>query len=222
MFFERMHPSWQAALPQSKPILEEIETRLQNRVSETGREFFPASELVMRAFAQPFDSVRVLIVGQDPYPTRGHAIGLSFAINPDVRPLPRSLVNILRELKDDLGKATPAEGDLTRWAEQGVLLLNRHLTTEETEPAAHADLGWSKFTDLAVTALNNQRGRKLVAILWGLHAQQLRVKLPDAQIIESAHPSPLSARRGFFGSRPFSRANQMLELVGQPIIDWSC
>ncbi|MEY4980670.1 MAG: hypothetical protein RL174_8 [Actinomycetota bacterium] len=222
MFFERMHPTWQAVMPQAKPILDEIEARLNSRAFETGREYFPSAEFVMRAFERPFDSVRVLIVGQDPYPTRGHAFGLSFAINPDVRPLPRSLVNILRELKDDLGKSTLAEGDLSRWADQGVLLLNRHLTTEETEPAAHADLGWSQFTDLAVSTLNNLRGRQLVAILWGLHAQQLKAKLPDAQIIESAHPSPLSARRGFFGSRPFSRANQMLELVGQPIIDWSC
>lgn len=217
-----MHPTWQAVMPQARSILEEIEMRLNERVLATGREYFPSPEFVMRAFERPFDSVRILIVGQDPYPTRGHAIGLSFAINPEVRPLPRSLVNIMRELKDDLGRATPADGDLSRWADQGVLLLNRHLTTEETEPAAHADLGWPQFTDLAVSTLNNLRGRKLVAILWGLHAQQLKAKLPDAQIIESAHPSPLSARRGFFGSKPFSRANQMLELVDQPIIDWSC
>lgn len=209
-------------MPQSRAMLEEIEGKLAQRVSMTDREFFPDANLVMRAFEQPLESVRVLIVGQDPYPTRGHAIGLSFAINPDVKPLPRSLGNILRELKDDLGKATKADGDLQRWADQGVMLLNRHLTTEETEPAAHENLGWGQFTDLAVSTLNRQRGRRLVAILWGLHAQQLRVKLPDAQVIQSAHPSPLSARRGFFGSKPFSQANQMLEMVGEQTIDWSC
>lgn len=222
MFFEQMHPTWQAAIPLAKAMLDEIEQKLADRSAAEGREYFPAPTLVMRAFEQPLDSIRVLIVGQDPYPTRGHAIGLSFAINTDVRPLPRSLSNILRELKDDLGKAISAEGDLVRWSEQGVMLLNRHLTTEETEPAAHENIGWAQFTDLAVDALNRQRGRKLVAILWGNHAQQLRGKLPDAQIIASAHPSPLSARKGFFGSKPFSDANQKLQLVGEPIIDWSC
>lgn len=203
-------------------MLDEIEQKLHERSLASNRDYFPSANLVMRAFEQPIETVRVLIVGQDPYPTRGHAIGLSFAINPDVKPLPRSLTNILRELKDDLGKATQADGDLQKWANQGVMLLNRHLTTEETEPAAHENLGWAQFTDLAVATLNRQRGRRLVAILWGLHAQQLRQKLPDAQVISSAHPSPLSARKGFFGSKPFSETNRMLEMVGEPIIDWSC
>lgn len=209
-------------MPNSKPILEEIEAKLAERRRDTGGDFLPASSLVMRAFQQSMDEIRVLIVGQDPYPTRGHAIGLSFAVDPDVKPLPRSLVNILRELKDDLGRDVSAEGDLTRWADQGAMLLNRHLTTEETEPAAHANLGWGQFTDLAVSTLNHKRGRNLVAILWGLHAQELAGKLPDAQIISSAHPSPLSARRGFFGSKPFSQTNEMLMRVGEATIDWSC
>jgi uracil-DNA glycosylase len=222
MFFEQMHPTWQEAMPQSRSLLEAIEVKLAARQQDTGIDFLPPKPLVMRAFEKPMDEIRVLIVGQDPYPTRGHAIGLSFAVNQDVRPLPRSLVNIVRELKDDLGREISAEGDLSNWANQGVMLLNRHLTTEETEPAAHANLGWGEFTDLAVSTLNHRRGRRLVAILWGLHAQELARKLPDAQIISSAHPSPLSARRGFFGSKPFSKANRMLQLVGEPAIDWSC
>jgi uracil-DNA glycosylase len=222
MFFEQMHSSWQQAIPQSKSALESIEVKLAQRTNASGQDYFPEPDLVMRAFQGSMDQIRVLIVGQDPYPTRGHAIGLSFAVNPKVKPLPRSLNNILRELRDDLGRGVSTDGDLQRWAEQGVMLLNRHLTTEETEPAAHADLGWGEFTDLAVSALNRKLGRKLVAILWGQHAQQLRAKLPDAQIIATAHPSPLSARKGFFGSKPFSQTNRMLEQVGEPIIDWSC
>ena len=222
MFFEQMHPSWQQAIPQAKSVLEGIEAKLANREQAIGQPYFPDERLVMRAFNAPIDQIRVLIVGQDPYPTRGHAIGLSFAVDPSVKPLPRSLNNILRELKDDLGRGVSADGDLQQWADRGVMLLNRHLTTEETEPAAHADFGWGEFTDLAVSALNRQRGRKLVAILWGQHAQQLKAKLPDAQVIAAAHPSPLSARKGFFGSKPFSQTNRMLELVGEPIIDWSC
>lgn len=209
-------------MPQSKAILEAIETRLAARVRESREGYLPAEHLVMRAFEQPLEQVRVLIVGQDPYPTRGHAIGLSFAVDPSVKPLPRSLTNILRELKDDLGRDASATGNLQQWAGQGVLLLNRHLTTEETEPAAHENIGWGAFTDLAVSVLNNQRGRHLVAILWGNQAQQLGSKLPDAQVIASAHPSPLSARRGFFGSKPFSTANRLLQEVGEPQIDWSC
>ena len=222
MFFEQMHESWRLAMPQARPILESIELRLAARQSESGESYLPASHQVMRAFEAPLSDARVLIVGQDPYPTRGHAIGLSFAVDPSVQPLPRSLNNILRELKDDLGRSVSAGGNLQQWASNGVLLLNRHLTTEETEPAAHENLGWSAFTDLAVSVLNNQRGRRLVAILWGNQAQQLASKLPDAQVISSAHPSPLSARRGFFGSKPFSTANRLLVEVGEPPIDWSC
>jgi uracil-DNA glycosylase len=222
MFFEQMHESWRVAMPQSKAILEAIEGRLAQRKIESGEDYLPASNLVMRAFEAPIDQARVLIVGQDPYPTRGHAIGLSFAVDPSIQPLPRSLNNILRELKDDLGRGVSAQGNLQLWADSGVLLLNRHLTTEETEPAAHENLGWGAFTDLAVSVLNHQRGRRLVAILWGNQAQQLASKLPDAQVISSAHPSPLSARRGFFGSKPFSVANRLLIEVGEPPIDWSC
>lgn len=206
------------ALAESKPLLEAIEQKL----AEHNGDFVPPISLVMRAFEKPLDEIRVLIVGQDPYPTLGHAIGLSFAVNTDVKPLPRSLKNILIELKDDLGKSISAEGDLSRWSEQGVLLLNRHLTTDLAEAGAHNEIGWAKFTDQVINVLNRKRGRNLVAILWGAQAQQLAPALCDCSVISSAHPSPLSARRGFFGSKPFSKTNQALQQVGEQPIDWSC
>ena len=218
MFFEQMHPSWQAALAETEPMLAAIEAKLD----ALGKEYVPAKVHVMRAFEQPLDQVRVLIVGQDPYPTAGHAIGLSFAVDTNVKPLPRSLKNILIELKDDLGKSVSSEGDLSLWSKQGVLLLNRHLTTDESEAGAHADLGWAGFSDKVITVLNRKLGRKLVAILWGNQAQQLSPALCDCTVIASAHPSPLSARRGFFGSKPFSKTNQALTQVGEQPIDWSC
>ena len=218
MFFEQMHPSWQAALADAKPLLQSIESKLDQHPGE----YVPAKDLVMRAFEQPLDDIRVLIVGQDPYPTSGHAIGLSFAVNPQVKPLPRSLKNILIELKDDLGKSVSAEGDLSRWSNQGVLLLNRHLTTDLAEAGAHAEIGWAAFTDKVITVLNRKLGRKLVAILWGAQAQQLSGALCDCTVLFSAHPSPLSARRGFFGSKPFSKTNEALIQLGEQPIDWSC
>ncbi|WP_264913358.1 uracil-DNA glycosylase [Rhodoluna lacicola] len=218
MFFEQMHSSWQAALASTRPLLENIEAKLNAHPGE----FVPPIHQVMRAFEQPLDDVRVLIVGQDPYPTAGHAIGLSFAVNPDVKPLPRSLKNILIELGDDLGKAVSVNGDLARWSSQGVLLLNRHLTTDLAEAGAHTEIGWAAFTDQVITVLNRKLGRKLVAILWGAQAQQLTGALCDCTVMSSAHPSPLSARRGFFGSKPFSRTNQALIQAGEQPIDWSC
>lgn len=217
MFFEQMHPTWQAALAGQRELLAEIEAKIS-----TDAAVAPALPLVMRAFEQSVDSVRVLIVGQDPYPTPGHAIGLSFAVSPEVSPLPRSLQNMMRELRDDLGRDVSNGGDLQRWASQGVMLLNRHLTTSSGQSAAHFDAGWSRFTDAAISVLNRARGRKLVAILWGNEAISLQRLLPDVQVISSAHPSPLSARKGFFGSRPFSRANEALGFVGEEKIDWSC
>ena len=217
MFFEQMHPSWQSALADQKPLLEKIEARVLE-----DSEIAPARHLIMRAFEAPLAQVRVLIVGQDPYPTPGHAIGLSFAVAQDVKPLPRSLQNIMRELKDDLGKDVSAEGEIQRWLGQGVMLLNRHLSTSSGTTAAHFDAGWPSFTDAAIRALNRARGSKLVAILWGNEAIELKPLLPDAQVITSPHPSPLSARKGFFGSKPFSKTNQALRFVGEPEIDWSC
>ncbi|MFM6963795.1 MAG: uracil-DNA glycosylase [Micrococcales bacterium] len=226
MFFEAMHPSWQAALAGQRELLEQIEAAAVGDETTV-----PAPALVMRAFEQPLAEVRVLLVGQDPYPTPGHAIGLSFAVAPEVRPLPRSLQNMMRELRDDLGGGTlfdggatnlTTDGDLARWASQGVMLLNRHLTTSSGSAGGHFDIGWLAFTDEVIKVLNRARGNKLVAILWGSQAQSLRPLLADAQVIESAHPSPLSARKGFFGSKPFSKANSALTYVGEQPINWSC
>lgn len=184
-----------------------------------GRTYLPAGEHVLRAFKQPFDDVRVLIVGQDPYPTPGHAVGLSFSVAPDVRPFPKSLINIYQEYCDDLGHPTPSNGDLTPWAEQGVLLLNRSLTVQPHKSNSHQGKGWEQVTEQAIKALA-ARGGPLVAILWGRNARNLRPMLGDVPCIESAHPSPLSARNGFFGSRPFSRANQLLVQQGAEPLDW--
>ncbi|MEN9714003.1 MAG: hypothetical protein RLZZ164_667 [Actinomycetota bacterium] len=217
MFFEAMHPSWQAALADQRELLAEIEARVL-----AAGEIQPSPKNVMRAFETPLDQVRVLIVGQDPYPTPGHAIGLSFAVAEGVKPLPRSLQNMMRELRDDLGNTVTNGGRLQDWSAQGVMLLNRHLTTSSAEAGAHFDFGWLAFTDAVIRVLNRARGRKLVAILWGNQAQTLTALLADAQIISSAHPSPLSARRGFFGSKPFSKANTALGYVGEQPINWSC
>jgi uracil-DNA glycosylase len=184
-----------------------------------GRRFLPRGEQVFAAFRQPFDAVRVLLVGQDPYPTPGHPIGLSFSVAADVRPLPASLRNIFAEYGDDLGLPAPSTGDLTPWAEQGVLLLNRCLTVRPGQPASHRGKGWEAVTDAAIDALV-ARGGPLVAILWGRDARSLAPRLRAVPRIESAHPSPLSARGGFFGSRPFSRANALLAEQGGEPVDW--
>lgn len=184
-----------------------------------GRKYLPAGEHVLRAFQQPFADVRVLIVGQDPYPTPGHPIGLCFSVAPDVRPLPKSLVNIFTEYRDDLGHPLPANGDLSPWTDNGVLLLNRALTVEPGRPNSHQGKGWEEVTEQAIKALA-ARGGPLVAILWGRNARNLRPLLEPVPCIESAHPSPLSARSGFFGSKPFSRANQLLEQQGAAPVDW--
>lgn len=218
MFFEQMHPSWQEALASSKPLLEQLERKVMARETD----MVPALDDVMKAFELPLSSVRVLIVGQDPYPTAGHAIGLSFAVSKDVKPLPRSLKNMMIELRDDLGRGVSIDGDLTKWVAQGVFLLNRHLTTDLSEPGAHSNLGWSEFTDRVIAVLNRQMGRNLVSILWGNQAQELKGALCDSTVIASAHPSPLSARRGFFGSKPYSKANAALVAAGQNPVDWSC
>jgi uracil-DNA glycosylase len=185
-----------------------------------GRSYLPAGENILRAFTQPLDDVRVLIVGQDPYPTPGHPMGLSFSVMPQVRPLPRSLQNIFRELNADLGCPAPSCGDLSPWAGHGVLLLNRVLTVAPGQPGSHRGKGWERVTDQAIRALLG-RAAPLVAILWGRDAQTLRPLLGDTPRIESAHPSPMSADRGFFGSRPFSRANAVLTAAGAAPIDWT-
>ncbi|MCW4354521.1 uracil-DNA glycosylase [Hoyosella sp. YIM 151337] len=184
-----------------------------------GRGYLPSGQNVLRAFQQPFAEVRVLIVGQDPYPTPGHPIGLSFSVAPDVRPLPKSLINIYKEYCADLGFPPPTSGDLTPWSKNGVLLLNRVLTVRPGEPASHRGKGWEAVTEQAIRALV-ERDDPMVAILWGRDAMSLKPMLEDVPTIESAHPSPLSASRGFFGSKPFSRANEeLLDLGGEPV-DW--
>ncbi|MDQ7992001.1 MAG: uracil-DNA glycosylase [Propionicimonas sp.] len=184
-----------------------------------GRGYLPAGPNVLRAFSRPLSQVRVLLVGQDPYPTPGHAVGLCFSVAPQVRPLPRSLVNIYAELEADLGIPPAADGDLTPWFEQGVLLLNRVLTVRPGQPGSHRGKGWEQVTECAIDALA-ARGGPLVALLWGRDAQNLAPRLAGVPSITSAHPSPLSAHAGFFGSRPFSRVNAALTAQGADPIDW--
>lgn len=211
-------PDWAQAL---EPVAERIAAMgdfLRAEIAD-GRSYLPAGPNVLRAFSRPLADVRVLVVGQDPYPTPGHAVGLSFSVAPNVRPLPRSLSNIYTELSADLGVAPAAHGDLTGWFEQGVLLLNRVLTVRPGAAGSHRGKGWEEVTRCAIEALV-ARGGPLVAILWGRDAQTLEPMLGDVPVIASAHPSPLSARSGFFGSRPFSRANSALEALGARPIDW--
>jgi uracil-DNA glycosylase len=212
-------PGWAAALTPVAGQIAAMGEFLRAEIS-AGRTYLPAGPNVLRAFKAPLDSVRVLIVGQDPYPTPGHAIGLSFAVEKSVRPIPRSLANIYRELRTDLGIMPPAHGDLTKWTESGVLLLNRVLTVAPGLSAAHKGKGWEQVTEQAIRALV-ARQAPLVAILWGRDAQTLIPMLGPVPYIASAHPSPMSADRGFFGSRPFSRANELLVAQGAEPIDWS-
>ncbi|MBA6436624.1 uracil-DNA glycosylase [Streptomyces sp. GMR22] len=215
---EIVEAGWAKAL---EPVEERIAAMgdfLRSEIA-AGRTYLPAGPNVLRAFQQPFDDVKVLIVGQDPYPTPGHAVGLSFSVAPEVRPLPGSLENIYRELHTDLALPRPSNGDLTPWTQQGVLLLNKALTTAPRRPAAHRGKGWEEVTEQAIRALAG-RGRPLVAILWGRDARNVRPLLGSFPAVESAHPSPMSADRGFFGSRPFSRANELLAQQGAQPVDW--
>ncbi|MCE1177808.1 MAG: uracil-DNA glycosylase [Micrococcales bacterium] len=214
-----VHPSWAEALAPVAGTLRTLGEFLREE-NAAGRGYLPAGEHVLRAFELPLDQVRVLIVGQDPYPTPGHPIGLSFAVAPDVQPLPKSLNNIYRELVEDLGVPRPTTGDLTPWAERGVMLLNRCLTVRPGAPNSHQGKGWEQVTAQAIEVLA-RRGGPLVAILWGRNARNLAPALAPVPCLESAHPSPLSAHSGFFGSRPFSRANELLAQQGAEPIDWS-
>jgi uracil-DNA glycosylase len=214
-----VHPGWARALSPVEDRIAAMGDFLRDEVN-AGRRYLPAGEHVLRAFTRPLDDVRVLIVGQDPYPTPGHAVGLSFSVAADVRPLPRSLGNIVRELVADVGVAPPTSGDLSAWADQGVLLLNRVLTVAPRQPGSHRGKGWEAVTQQAIEALV-ARGGPLVAILWGRDAQTLRPALAQVPHVASAHPSPMSADRGFFGSRPFSRTNDLLAQQGAEPVDWS-
>ncbi len=221
---ELVDDGWAHALEPVSDQIAEMGQFLRAEIA-AGRRYLPAGPNILRAFTFPFEAVRVLIVGQDPYPTPGHAVGLSFSVAPEVSPLPRSLGNIFKEYCADLGHPDPGTGDLTPWAEQGVMLLNRVLTVRPGNPASHRGKGWEAVTECAIRALI-ARDKPMVAILWGRDASTLKPMLAggpagsQCAVIESPHPSPLSASRGFFGSRPFSRANELLTQLGAEPIDW--
>ncbi len=214
----RIDRGWATALAPVQPRLDAIAETLAAETAG-GAVVLPAEQDVLRAFAEPLDDVRVLIVGQDPYPTPGHPIGLAFAADEAVRPVPRSLANIFKELTADVGAPPPASGDLGVWTRRGVLLLNRVLTVRAGEAGSHRGIGWEAVTDLAIRTLVDRK-TPLVAILWGRDAQTLTPLLGETPIVASAHPSPLSASRGFFGSAPFSRANALLTAQGAEPVDW--
>lgn len=215
---ELISPDWAQALEPVAGTVTELGGFLRAELA-AGRPYLPTGDAVLRAFSRPLADVRVLVVGQDPYPTPGHPVGLSFSVAPDVRPLPRSLANIYTELQADLGIPPAAGGDLSPWFEQGVLLLNRVLTVQPGRPGSHRGRGWERVTQRAIEALV-ERGGPLVAILWGRDAQSLIPMLGAVPYVASAHPSPMSAARGFFGSRPFSRVNAHLVAMGADPIDW--
>jgi uracil-DNA glycosylase len=215
---EIMAPDWAEALQPVAARIASMGEFLRAEIA-AGRGYLPAGENVLRAFRQPLAGVRVLLVGQDPYPTQGHPVGLSFSVSPEVRRLPASLVNIFREYSDDLGYPRPSNGDLSPWSERGVMLLNRVLTVQPGKIGSHRGLGWEDVTEQAIRALA-ARGGPLVAILWGRDARNLAPLLSGVPVIESAHPSPNSADRGFFGSRPFSRASALLTEQGAEPLDW--
>lgn len=212
-----MAPDWAAALHPVQAQVHELAEALDAE-QQRGAQLLPGPHHILRAFTYPLAHVKVIIVGQDPYPTPGHSVGLAFSVSPQTK-LPRSLVNIYKELSADLGGPAPSDGDLSGWADEGVFLLNRVLTVRAGETGSHRLLGWNAVTDAAVRALV-ARNQPLVAILWGREAAQLKPLLGSTPLIESAHPSPLSASRGFFGSRPFSRANALLEQQGAKPVNW--
>ena len=215
---ELVAPDWAEALRPVEPTITQLGEFLRSEIA-AGRNYLPAGQNILRAFRMPLASVRVLIVGQDPYPTPGHPVGLSFSVAPEVRRLPGSLVNIFREYSADLGYPRPSTGDLAPWSERGVMLLNRVLTVQPGKPGSHRGKGWEQVTEQAIRSLAS-RGGPLVAILWGNDARNLTPLLGGVPSVQSAHPSPMSADRGFFGSRPFSRSDQLLQEQGGEPIDW--
>ncbi len=216
---ELIAPDWADALAQVEPQIHAMGDWLRSELA-AGHPYLPAAHNVLRAFTLPLEQVRVLVVGQDPYPTPGHPVGLSFSVAPDVRPLPASLRNMYKELSDDLGTAAPPNGDLSPWFDQGVLLLNRVLTVRPGAPGSHRGKGWEAITERAIQVLAT-RGGPLVAVLWGRDARNLGPLLRHVPVVESAHPSPLSASSGFFGSRPYSRVNALLVEQGSAPIRWA-
>jgi uracil-DNA glycosylase len=217
-FQSSVHPSWLPIFEGLSPEIAAVRSFLEGE-TVAGRKWLPEPSQVLRAFRQPLDGVKVVILGQDPYPTPGHSVGLAFCVAPEVA-LPRSLANIYSELESDLGVNPPTHGDLTPWAEQGVLLLNSALTVGSGVSGSHRGKGWEPITSAVITALTNRREGAPVAILWGKDAQTYGSRFDPRFVITSPHPSPLSARRGFFGSRPFSQTNELLRQRGQAPIDW--
>lgn len=213
-----MHEEWAQALAPVEPQIRAMGDFLRTEHA-AGHRTFPAGDDIFRAFVRPMSEVKVLILGQDPYPTPGHAMGMSFSVHRDVRPLPRSLNNIYRELNDDLGIAPAEHGDLSSWADEGVMLMNRVLSVREGKPASHRNKGWEQVTQQAIEALVD-RDKPLVGLLWGADARRTAPMLAPYPCVESAHPSPLSASKGFFGSRPFSRVNELLAQQGATGVDW--
>jgi len=211
MFFSSMHPSWQSSLAATKPLLGEIESQVLDLADTT-----PSPALIMRAFQQPMNSVKVLLLGQDPYPTQSVACGLAFAVSPGSKH-PQSLKNLMKELATDIPTVTNS-GELSRWSEQGVMLLNSALTTRVSEPGAHAKI-WKPFTEAVITALDS---KDLVCLSLGEHAKKLTQAINFGEVIQATHPSPLSASRGFFGSKIYSRVNGALQAKSRSPIDWSC
>lgn len=210
-FLDGVHPDWLEALADVRGKIESIESSLSDKT------YNPSPENVLRALKFPLSSVKVVIFGQDPYPTSSHAMGLAFSVPSNIKPLPKSLVNIYKELHDDMGCGFPTSGDLTPWVRQGVALINRVLTVPNGESNGHVNLGWQTVTDEIARVLGE---RDIVAILWGKNAGELSPLFRDDWVIKSAHPSPLSAHRGFFGSRPFSKANGILKEHGLGEINW--
>ena len=213
-------PSWVEPLSPAQESLDLVAEFIEQEIV-AGRQVFPLQQNIMRAFKVPFEQVKVVIVGQDPYPTPGDAVGLSFSVAPERSQLPRSLKNIFKELQSDLDVEPPANGDLSQWVTQGVLLLNRVLTVRSGEAGSHRGIGWEQVSEQALRALNGREGKPLVAVLWGNDAIASKDFLSKAVVIESAHPSPLSASRGFFGSRPFSHVNKALADLGLDPINWA-
>ena len=209
--FNQLHPDWQVALAPLRSNFEAIDAQL------IGQEITPAYELILRSLSTPIDSIRVMIVGQDPYPNPAHANGLAFSVSHNVSPLPASLRNIFKEVVSDCAAIHPENGDLTRWAQQGVLLLNRILTAKINQSLAHSSIGWQIITNEVARILGS---RDVIAVLWGKSAHELSPYFSHELVISGVHPSPLSAYRGFFGSKPFSRVNEILAGQGRSLIQW--
>lgn len=217
-----LHPSWQAMIGSEfdQPYMQNLKEFLQAEKS-AGKTIYPLGPLIFNAFNHtPFDQVRVVIIGQDPYHGPGQAMGLSFSVPQSVK-VPPSLVNIFKEIQQDLGLTMSGSGDLTPWADQGVLLLNATLTVEQAKAGSHQKKGWEQFTDAAIAALNAER-EGLVFVLWGSYAQKKGAVIDRTKhlVLESVHPSPLSAHRGFFGNRQFSTINDYLISRGEAPVNW--